>query len=349
MAIDWISYFNLTCSIAGILFFVLTLRTIHIFKKFLPATDIIRKWQILQLLIIFFLIGYGLNILFSMLEIQNLFLLLVALIYFFGGCFVLIIVSLVNRTYKALYQTVQRQDHHLETILKVSKFKTDFLSTMSHELRTPLNAIMGFTDLILEGSYGRLNKEQREFLEGIESSAEFQYEMIRNFLDILKIEFGKLILNYQEFSLLHIVNQILEIVKKAIDDKKLGFNMIGMSEEQVIYADPIRLKEILYLLIDNSIKFTKNGDISLIFQESINNYIFQVRDTGIGIDPKEHDLIFNDFYKVDNKNTHTTEGSGLGLPLCKRLIELHGGDITLESNPGKGTTFTFRIPRNHDT
>ena len=349
MAIDWITYLNIICSITGILFFVLTLRTIHYFKKFLPETDIIKKWQILQILIIFFLIGYGLNILFSMLEIQNLILLLVALIYFFGGCFVLIIVSLMNITYKALFQTVQKQDYHLETILKVSKFKTDFLSTMSHELRTPLNAIIGFTDLILEGSYDRLSKEQREFLGDIKSSAEYQYEMIRNILDISKIESGKLILNYQEFSLFNIVNQILELVKKAIDDKKLGFNTIGMNEEQVIYADPIRLKEILYLLIDNSIKFTNNGEIALTFQEDENKYIFQVRDTGIGIDPKEHDLIFNDFYRVDDKKVLSTEGSGLGLPLCKRLIKLHGGDIALESVYGEGTAFTFYIPKNHET
>ena len=251
----------------------------------------------------------------------------------------------VQKRTKELNDALEQQKLYLDQIVKSSQIKTEFMATMSHELRTPLNAIIGFTDLLLEGVYGDLNVEQIEFMDDIKSSAEHQFDMIQRILDISKIESGQVSLNIQRFSLNSTIEQIRSNLKPLYSNKEIKFKVKGLDEEVFIAADPIRFKEILINLISNAIKFTIDGKITLLFKEDYYNWIFRVRDTGIGIANKDFSLIFKEFNRVESTYVQSTPGTGLGLSLTKRLIELHGGEITFFSVLGVGTTFTFNLPK----
>lgn len=233
-------------------------------------------------------------------------------------------------------------------IVKSSQFKTEFLATMSHELRTPLNAIIGFTDLLLEGTYGELNEEQLDFLNDIKSSAEHQFEMIKDILDISKIEAGQLSLKKSKFSLNTLIEQVNSTLKPLYLKKKLAFKVKGLDYEREIQGDPIRIKEILYNLLSNAIKFTLAGQVTFDIKENSKEYIFLVRDTGIGIAKKDFELMFKEFKRVDSPFVRSVPGTGLGLSLTKRLVELHGGEISFTSVLGKGTDFIFTIPKENN-
>ncbi|MBD3198147.1 MAG: PAS domain S-box protein [Candidatus Lokiarchaeota archaeon] len=249
-----------------------------------------------------------------------------------------------NRT-KELNEALEHQKKYQEEILKASKFKSDFLATMSHELRTPLNAIIGFTDLLLESAFGELNEQQKEYLTDIKTSAEHQYDMISNILDITKIESGQITLSKQYFSLNTVIDQINSNIKNLYTKKGLEFVIKGLNDDMQIYADPIRFKEILLNLLTNAIKFTIQGKITLVIREGYDSWVFKVRDTGIGIASEDFDLVFKEFKRVDSSFVRSTSGTGLGLSLTKRLVELHNGEISFSSLLGSGTTFTIKIPK----
>jgi len=238
-----------------------------------------------------------------------------------------------------------QQRMYIDELLKASQFKTEFLSLMSHELRTPLNAIIGFSDLLLDGSYGSLNPEQLDFIKDIKFSSEHLLEMINKILDISRIESGKLKLNIEKIELITMINQINSSLKSLYKEKNLYFKVEGLEEKKFIHADPVRLKEILYNLLSNAIKFTIEGGITLKIEETEKEWIFHVKDTGIGIKEEDFDIVFKEFKRVENPYTNSIPGTGLGLPLTKRLVNLHGGDISFTSKPGVGTTFTFTIPK----
>lgn len=219
------------------------------------------------------------------------------------------------------------------------------MATMSHELRTPLNAIIGFADLLLENVYGQLTEDQREFISDIKSSAEHQFDMIKHILDISKIESGQISLNIQKFSLNNMVEQIKSSLKPLINKKEIKVKIKGLEEEKFIFADPIRFKEILLNLLSNAIKFTIEGKITLTVKEEYNYWLFKINDTGIGIARKDFPLIFKEFKRVDSTYVRSVPGTGLGLSLTKRLIELHGGDISFTSILGAGSTFTYSISK----
>jgi hypothetical protein len=247
---------------------------------------------------------------------------------------------------KELNEALEQQKLLLDQIVKSSQFKTEFMSTMSHELRTPLNAIIGFTDLLLEGVYGPLTQEQLEFINDIKSSAEHQFDMIKHILNISKIEAGQITLNIQKFSLNNIIDQIKSSLSPLYKKKGLKFKIQGLDEPKEIYGDPIRFKEILLNLASNAVKFTIEGNITLIVQEKYDHWLFKIRDTGIGIARKDFDIIFKEFKRVDSTYVRSVSGTGLGLSLTKRLVNLHGGEISFFSVLGIGTTFTFSIPKN---
>lgn len=170
--------------------------------------------------------------------------------------------------------------------------------------------------------------------------------MINQILDISKIESGEMRLNIKKFPLNNLINQIRSTVKPLLDEKKLKFEVIGLETEKFIEADQIRLKEILYNLLSNAIKFTNAGGIKLKFMEKENQFEFYIIDTGIGIAKEDYDLIFKEFKRVDSPFVYSTPGTGLGLPLTKKLINMLGGNISFTSELGKGTTFKFIIPKN---
>jgi len=246
---------------------------------------------------------------------------------------------------KELNEALRQQKLYLDQIVKSSQFKTEFMATMSHELRTPLNAIIGFADLLLENIYGQLNEEQKEFITDIKSSAEHQFDMIKHILDISKIESGQITLNIQKFSLNNMVEQIKASLKPLIGKKEIKVKIKGLEEEKFIYADPIRFKEIFLNLLSNAIKFTIEGKITLTLKEKYNHWLFKINDTGIGIARKDFPLIFKEFKRVDSTYVRSVPGTGLGLSLTKRLIELHGGEISFTSMLGAGSTFTYSISK----
>ena len=238
----------------------------------------------------------------------------------------------------------------LEQLTKSSQFKTEFLATMSHELRTPLNHVIPFTELLLEGGYGPLNQEQLDVLKDIKSSADELLNMVINVLNISDMEKGQFKLNFEEFSLNDSIDQVESDLKQSdlkplMDEKGLKFKIKGLKPEKKIFADLIRFKEILFNLLSNAIKFTIEGKITLIVQESRSNWTFSVKDTGIGIADEDRDIIFEVFRRVNSPYVNSVPGTGLGLFITNRLVDLHEGEINFESELGKGSTFSFTIPK----
>ncbi|MFX1238156.1 MAG: ATP-binding protein [Promethearchaeota archaeon] len=251
----------------------------------------------------------------------------------------------VKKRTEELKKALEEQKLYLDQIVRSSQVKSEFMATMSHELRTPLNAIIGFTDLLMEGAYGDLSEDQLETLNDIKSSAEHEFEMIKKILNISEIEAGKITLHKKKFSIGNIVNQVISSLKPLYSDKDINIKIKGLEEEMMLYADPIRFKEIMINLIDNSLKFTEEGEVTIVIQDKIDRWIFKVKDTGIGIASKDHDIVFKEFQRIDSTYVRSLPGTGLGLSLTRRLIHLHGGDISFSSMLGVGTTFTFHLPK----
>jgi len=236
----------------------------------------------------------------------------------------------------------------LDQLISSLEFKSNFLATMSHELRTPLNAIIGFTSLLLDRSYGSLNKDQIDFLTDVSSEADHLKSLIDMILDLSFMDMGKFKMNIETFKLLPILNEIGSIVNHLFVKKGLKLKLIDIEETTHIKADPLRFKQVLYNLIDNAIKFTEQGQISLRCEAKDSLWEFQIQDTGIGIAESDYDIVFTEFGRIENDKKKPISGSGIGLALTKRLIELHGGEIWFESEVGKGTTFFFTIPKENN-
>jgi len=233
----------------------------------------------------------------------------------------------------------------MNEILIASQFKTELMSSVSHDLRTPLNSIIGFSDLLLEQVYGPLNDKQIDFLQDIKFSSEHLLNIINNILDITKIDSGKLKLNFERINISYLIYQIKTSLVPLYSTKNLDFNIEGLSGKISFYVDPIRFKEILYNLLSNAFKYTLEGSVTLKIIEKGNFWEFKIIDTGIGIDKKDYNLIFKEFKRASNPIVSSISGSGLGLSITKKLVNLHGGNITFSSELGKGTVFTFTIPK----
>jgi signal transduction histidine kinase len=230
-------------------------------------------------------------------------------------------------------------------ILEADKIKNEFLANMSHELRTPLNAIIGFSEALKLKLFGDLNSKQEEYIEDIHVSGVHLLGMINDLLDLSKIEAKKLELNKTDFSVNHAVNEVKNIVNALSSKKQIEIKIICKNKKIEIYADHRRFKQILYNLLSNAIKFSQeNGEILVEIISNKKNLQVSVKDYGIGIDPKFHQKIFQKFHQVDNSYSRKQGSTGLGLTITKELVEMHGGTICVESEIGKGATFTFTIP-----
>ena len=228
-----------------------------------------------------------------------------------------------------------------------NRTKSEFLANMSHEIRTPMNGILGMTQLL--GMTGP-TEEQKEYLEYIESSGRNLMTLINDILDLSKIESGKIELEHSGFSLEQAVNDVINTQKSAIRAKHLGINLIITPEiPQTVYGDQLRFKQIMLNLIGNAVKFTEQGEITvsagigcLVEDTAIVN--ISVRDTGIGIAPDQHEKIFGAFNQADASTTRRYGGTGLGLTICRRLVELMGGSIGVESTGENGSEFHVSLP-----
>ena len=252
----------------------------------------------------------------------------------------------VERKTKKLNDNLEKHKKLMDVIVNASQFKTEIMSTMSHELRTPLNIIFGFTELLLEQNYGILNKEQLDFLNDIRSSALHLLDMINNILDITKIESGKIELNIQAFKLNQILTQVISTIKPLYSEKEIEIRLENKNNDYLISADLIKFKEIFYNLLSNAVKYTPKGNVNIKIEESNKYWKFSIEDNGIGISKKDAPFIFKEFYRVNSDYVNNISGTGLGLSLTKRIVNLHGGDIWFKSKLGKGSIFIFTIPKN---
>jgi signal transduction histidine kinase/CheY-like chemotaxis protein len=223
------------------------------------------------------------------------------------------------------------------------RHKSEFLASMSHELRTPLNAVIGFSDVLLERMFGELNERQEEYVRDIRDSGRHLLELINEILDLSKVEAGRMELEPAAVSLPGLLENALAMVRERAARHGIAITLHVAPEVGVIWADELKLKQVVLNLLSNAVKFTPDGG-SVDVQAKVSGAEAQVivHDTGIGIDAADHDRIFEAFQRGGREAR--SEGTGLGLTLSKRIVELHGGRIWMTSRPGSGSTFGFAVP-----
>jgi signal transduction histidine kinase len=232
-----------------------------------------------------------------------------------------------------------------EKLREVEKLKSEFLASMSHELRTPLNSIIGFADVLLEGLDGPLNDRMEEDVRLIRDSGDHLRNLIGDILDMSKIEAGKMDLRYEEIDMHQMAHDIVATATPLAQAKGLKLHLSLADELFPILADRTRIRQILWNIMGNAIKFTAQGSVMLSMQTQENNILVAIRDTGIGIAPENVPIVFEQFRQVEGSLNRTAEGTGLGMPITKKLVELHSGEIWVESALGEGSTFWFTLPR----
>ncbi|HEX7049274.1 MAG TPA: CHASE domain-containing protein [Longimicrobiales bacterium] len=238
-----------------------------------------------------------------------------------------------------------------EAAQAASEAKSDFLAVMSHELRTPLNAIMGFADLLLMGVSGPLDDVQTKQVERINASARHLLELIEEILGFSRMQEGTERLRLEDVDLSTVLETPAERARRDAAAKGLGFRLEPPDRPVTLETDPAKLQQAVGNLLSNAVKFTDRGEVRLRSWEQNGKVYIQIQDTGIGITPEQRRRLFEPFWQAEAPMTRRVGGTGLGLTVARRLIHLLGGDITVDSSPGKGSTFTIEIPRkrDHDT
>jgi len=231
---------------------------------------------------------------------------------------------------------------------EISRLKSEFLANMSHELRTPLNAILGFSEILKDNLAGELTAAQRqECLQNIHASGKHLLELVNDVLDLSKIEAGRMELQYERFRVINAFREVNNVIKSLSAQRELEVSEDVQPDDLELRADKSKFKQVMYNLLSNAIKFTpRYGKIWVNARVTDGDLIVEVGDTGVGIPYDDQERIFGEFYQVDRPSTRATEGTGLGLSLTRRIVELHGGRISVESEDGKGSVFSFRLPLN---
>jgi signal transduction histidine kinase len=247
-----------------------------------------------------------------------------------------------------LFEEVQERTRELARIVEeleiASQHKSQFVANMSHELRTPLAAILGYAELIQEGFYGPLPDKSMDALTRIRSNGKHLLGLINSVLDIAKIESGQFNLNLAEYALENVVETVRAATEALAETKKLGLKTDVAKRLPVGVGDEQRLTQVLLNLVGNAIKFTDKGEVRISATAGNGTFDVCVTDTGPGIAVAEQKRIFEQFHQVDSSNTKAKSGTGLGLAIAKRIVELHGGQIWVDSEGGKGSAFHFTLP-----
>lgn len=233
---------------------------------------------------------------------------------------------------------------------EMDRLKSEFLANMSHELRTPLTAILGFSELLIDEVMGKVNEEQKDSLKNIITSGQHLLKLINDVLDLSKIEAGKMELHPETFHLLAAIDFVTGTVMPLVDKKGQTLKVEMAEGMPDIYADPGKIRQLLLNLVGNAIKFTPaGGTITIGAGIKDNNIVLSVSDTGIGIKPEDRERVFQEFQQAKGSASRQYGGTGLGLTLSKKIAEMHGGRVDLESEVGKGSTFTAYIPLETET
>jgi signal transduction histidine kinase len=241
-----------------------------------------------------------------------------------------------------LFHELQEKNAQVEA---VSRHKSEFLANMSHELRTPLNAILGFSEVLGERYFGELNDKQDEYVKDIRGSGEHLLSLINDILDLSKVEAGKMELELSEFDLTAALKNVVTLVKERAQRHGITVSVNLASGLDAIRADERKLKQIMLNLLSNAVKFTPDGGAITVVAKQVGQMVeIAVSDTGAGIAPEDLPTVFEEFKQVGSDSARKAEGTGLGLPLAKKFVELHGGEIRVESEPGAGSTFTVLLP-----
>ncbi len=252
--------------------------------------------------------------------------------------------KLVRQRTKDLEQKTSELEKANRELLEADKLKSIFLASMSHELRTPLNSIIGFTGILLMGMVGDLSEEQRKQLEIVKKSANHLLELINDLLDISKIESGRVQLSQEFFSINDLIQNVIESLQHTAAEKGIKIKQ-DLPQKIEQYSDQRRTKQIIINLLSNAVKFTEEGYIS-ITAKKVDGHKLEIifEDTGIGIETKDLNKLFEPFQQIDSSLTKKYDGSGLGLHLTKKIVELFKGSIEVKSKPGIGTKFKVLLP-----
>jgi len=229
---------------------------------------------------------------------------------------------------------------------QANRIKSDMVAVIAHELRTPLNAIIGFSEVLEARMFGELNAKQVEYVHDIHSSGRHLLSLINDILDLSKIEAGKVVLEPERFHLGNAVEGALTLLRERA--ARHGIELALQVDEQIgeIVADERKVRQVLLNLLSNAVKFTPDGGRVDVRAGLVDGVVeVSVTDTGIGIAPQDQEAIFEEFRQVGDNVLHKREGTGLGLTLARKFVELHGGRIRVASELGKGSTFTFSLPK----
>jgi len=263
--------------------------------------------------------------------------------------------ELNERLEEKVLERTKELDRINRDLRRANEIKARFIANMSHELRTPLHSIIGFSEVLLDRTFGDINEKQQRHVTNILTSGRHLLHLVNNVLDLAKIEAGKVELSYETFPLKGVIDEVITVIKPLADKKLIEIETDISHESADFTADRVKFKQVLYNLLSNAIKFTpESGNVGVRAEKLINKGIFpwaplgaeflkvSVWDAGVGIRPDDKEKIFEEFEQLDS--SRSTEGTGLGLSLSRRLVELHGGHIDVESAYGKGSVFNVCLP-----
>jgi signal transduction histidine kinase len=255
----------------------------------------------------------------------------------------------LQRLYEVQHRASQELQRLNDRLQQASKAKSNFLANMSHELRTPMNAILGFVEMMLDEIYGEVPPQLREPLTDVQTNGKHLLRLINDVLDLSKIEAGRMELVLAEYSVQDVVETIRTSLQSLALEKGLEFVAAVDDDIPVAFGDGKRITQCLMNLVGNALKFSKHGRVALAVEQQGRNLLYRVSDTGIGIPKDELENIFGEFQQVDTAITREFSGTGLGLNITKKFVEMHGGRIWVESELGVGSTFFFTVPLRVET